>query len=182
MNRCKCKYCGFFLESEKTVETHYQKCQRFACSRKPSFIESLPKTVRETRASVVGTYEWAIDSRSPKKSKKLYLKLKQTLTRTALEEEVRRLESDILFNEAVKEIKLNRQILVSKLLQESMFESKRLKKQADFEQQKAIASKEQRVYKRSLKEPVQGKALMEKFNKYNGHVISGGAYGQGKRS
>ncbi|QFU21284.1 hypothetical protein FM038_003395 [Shewanella eurypsychrophilus] len=170
------------MESEKTVETHYQKCQRFACSRKPSFIELLPKTVRQTRASIVGTYEWAINSRSPQKSKKLYLKLKKTLTRTALEKEVRRLESEIVLNEAVKEIQLNRQILVSKLLQELMLETKRLKKQVRLEQQKAIASKEQRVYKRSLKEPVQGQALLEKFNKYNGHVVSGGAYGQGKRS
>ncbi|MCL1068120.1 hypothetical protein L2735_15125 [Shewanella olleyana] len=164
------------------METHQPKCQKFAYSLKPSFIESLPKAVRQTRASIVGTYEWAINSRSPKKSNKLYIELKRTLSQAALEKEVRRLESEVVFNETAKEMRLNRQVLVSKLLQESIRVTKRLNDQAVIEQQKAIDIKKEKDYKRLLQKPVQGNALFGEVKKYNRHVVSGGAFGQGKRS
>lgn len=180
MEQFKCMGCSLLFSSKGENSKHQLKCKNYLLKTEPSFKVELSKKKRRARASVQGTYEWALRMPLPKNSKKSLLALDQKYSRVALEKVVHRLEREIAFGESVLEKCLNRQIVASRVLKAKIEIASRLKVESHLQQKRS--EDEKRAKERAKSDKAQGSALGGVFDSKYSPFVSGGAPGLGKRS
>lgn len=180
MEQFKCSGCDE-LFSFNTERNHHQlNCKRYLLKIEPSFRAQLSKKKRRARASVQGSYEWALRQPLPKNSKKFRLVTDLKYTQSDLEEMVLQLEREIAFIKLVSEKSLNRQIVVSHVLKQKIQEASEI--MADTDLKKKIEAEHKKLKEQRKRDSSQGSALGGEFDTKFSVFVSGGAPGLGKQS
>ncbi|KDM91817.1 hypothetical protein [Photobacterium galatheae] len=180
MKQFKCTGCGLLFSSEVDNNQHQSECQNYILKIEPSFKIKHSKKKRQLRASVQGSFEWALRMPLPKNSKKFLMAMDEKYSQADLEKEVLRLEREIIFGKSDSEKCLNRQIVASHLLKQKIAISVKIKMEVELQQKRDAEQK--KVKGQAKRDRTQGSALGGEFDKRCGLFVSGGAPGLGKRA
>ncbi|CAM2999975.1 hypothetical protein [Vibrio mytili] len=180
MEQFKCSGCDELFSCNTERNHHQLNCKKYFLKIEPSFRAQLSKKKRRARASVQGTYEWALRQPLPKNSKKFRLATDSKYIQSDLEEMVLQLEREIALTQLVSEKNLNRQIVVSHVLKQKILEASEI--MADTDLQKKVEAEHKKLKEQRKRDRSQGSALGGDFETKFSLFVPGGAPGLGKRS
>ncbi|MEM0516038.1 hypothetical protein WCN91_11530 [Pseudoalteromonas sp. YIC-827] len=111
MKQESCPDCGWIFEEGQSVKAHRKRCSAIAIKEGPSFRSRLPDRLRKVRATITGTYEWALsqpNKGTPSKVKEAF----SVLPLKKIETELLALESSLLEDDT-QHLKIKRLIALS---------------------------------------------------------------------
>ncbi|GEK16217.1 hypothetical protein [Aliivibrio fischeri] len=180
MVRFDCNGCKLSFSSEAKRNQHQLDCTLFLLKLGPSFRIKMSKKKLRVRASIQGSYEWALRTTLPKNSKKCRLAMDKKYNQADLEKEVIKLEREIALSKSISEKCLNRQIIASHLLKQKIENNSKLKVEMELQKKREIEQK--KLTDQAKQDRAQGSALGGIFDNKYSLFVSGGAPGLGKRS